>query len=135
MNARSRRKPAIRYRPYWSDSPIDDQLDERERAEEDVFFRRKDRQLLARMQIADDEQRRSYVRELAHMRCPECARPLVAVRCLGIDVPECPVHHGMWLTEEQRRVIAKRERYSWLSRYLYAMRSPANRPRRPLIPS
>jgi len=110
-------------RRYWRDTSIAERLQEKERAEEDVFFRRRDRELLRQISTATGQRQRAYVRELTRMRCPECGRPLVNVRHLGVSIDECPEQHGMWLTDDERHTLAERERHSWLSRYLYAPRS------------
>ena len=110
-------------RRYWRDTPIAQRIRDKEQAEEAVFFHRRDRELLQRMATATEEERRDYVRALTRMRCPECGRPLAAVSHLGVRVEECPAHHGMWLTEQERRTIARRERHSWISRYLYGLHS------------
>ncbi len=130
MNSRSRFRDMIER--YWDDTPVADRLREKERAEEVVFFRRHDRELIDKMRTADDEERRAYVRELTHMRCPECAHPLQTVEHSGVRVEECPLHHGMWLTDAERRTIAERERHSWISRYLYRS-DRRTEERRPLI--
>jgi len=124
---------------YWRDTRVAEGLRGKEQVDEDVFFRGRDRELLRRISATTDEKRRDYVRELAHMRCPECGRLLAMVPYLGVRVAECPERHGMWLTEEERHILARRERHSWLSRYLYRPGpsndrfppSPEERPRAP----
>jgi uncharacterized protein with PIN domain len=99
-----------------------DKLRLRERAEEDLFFSRRDRQLLDRLhELAEDEQRRR-IAEVARMRCPECGARLGRVQHYGVAIEECPQGHGMWMNETEMRTVANRERYSWLGRYFYRPR-------------
>jgi Zn-finger nucleic acid-binding protein len=114
----------LRPERYWRATPVAARLRQKAQADQDVFFRRRDRELLRKLRAANDEKRRDYVRELAHMRCPECGRPLAIVPHLGVRVAECPAHHGMWLTEQERHALANRERHSWLGRYLHQSMSP-----------
>ncbi len=86
----------------------------------DVFFARGDRILIDKARQANDEERQASVRELAHMRCPDCGAPLSDVAHHGVAVEQCPAGHGMWLTEAEMRMIANRERHSWLGRLLYS---------------
>src|SRR5512138_1382287 len=91
----------------------------KERADEDQFFAARDRQLLARLHEAGEEERRRLVRDLAHMRCPECAARLARATHHGVTIEECPRGHGMWITEAEMRTLARRERRSWIGRYFY----------------
>ena len=96
-----------------------DKLRLKERAEEDIYFARRDRELLRRLHEGNEEERRRRVRELAQMRCPECGARLARVRRHGVTIEQCPVGHGMWTTEAKMRTLARRESSSWISRYLY----------------
>jgi uncharacterized protein with PIN domain len=91
----------------------------KERAEEDVFFARRDRELLRHLREGSEEEQRRRVRELSHMRCPECGARLVQIGHHGVTVEECPVRHGMWMTDAQMRTLARRESNSWIGRYFY----------------
>jgi hypothetical protein len=99
--------------------PFVRKLELKERAEEDVFFAKRDRELLARWHEEDEEEQRRRVRELARMRCPECGARLVVAVHRGVTIEECPLRHGMWLTESEMRTLARRERNSWIARYFY----------------
>ncbi len=102
--------------------PFTKKLKERERADEDIFFAKRDRELIEKVRDADDEARRRYLRELAHMRCPECAARLVRGEHYGVTIEECAAGHGMWLTEAELHALAERERNSWIGRYFYRLK-------------
>ena len=99
--------------------PFLEKLTLRERAEEDVYFAKRDRELLARLHEASDEEQQQRLRDVVRMRCPECGARLRRVTHHGVAVEECPVGHGMWMTAEEMRTLAERERQSWLGRYVH----------------
>jgi hypothetical protein len=104
---------------------LDEKLRKKERAEEAVFFGKRDRALVEDLRSAREETRRREIRELAHMRCPECGKPLERVALHGVTVEHCPDDHGLWMTESELHALAKRERNSWLGRYFYRPRLKA----------
>ena len=53
------------------------------------------------------------------MRCPDCGETLVRATHSGVTIAECAAGHGMWITPSQLRVLAERERNSWITRYFY----------------
>ena len=97
----------------------DEKLHEKERAEEDVYFARRDRELIAKLRDVKDEEQRQHIRELAYMRCPDCGARLKRVTHYGVTIEECPSGHGMWLTDSEMHTLAKRERNSWIGRYFF----------------
>jgi hypothetical protein len=89
----------------------------RERGEEGVFFGRRDRELIARMQARAQAAEEEAVRRRAHRRCPDCGDNLVDVERRGVRTAECPHGHGVWLPPSALREIPERERDSWFARY------------------
>jgi hypothetical protein len=94
----------------------------KERAEEDIYFGARDREILRDLHRQSEERQRALVRELSHMRCPECGARLKSVSHHAVIVEECPDGHGMWMTERERRDLARREKNSWIGRYLYRLK-------------
>jgi uncharacterized protein with PIN domain len=90
----------------------------RERGEEDVFFGRRDRELIDRIRERTRALEEDTVRTRARMRCPECGTRLEEVVRRGIRTAECPAAHGLWVTRDALRDLPVRERDSWLARYL-----------------
>ena len=103
----------------YEKDPVRQLIRLREEAEEDIFFAKRDRELIESLRDADDEARRGYVRELTRMRCPDCGARLTRVEHHGVMVEECPSGHGMWLTQSEQHTLAQRERDSWITRYFY----------------
>lgn len=94
-----------------------EKLRSREQAEEDVFFGRRDRELIERMRAREQAAEEEAARRRARMRCPECGERLVDVERRGILTEECPVGHGVWVKPQALYEIPERERASWLARY------------------
>ena len=105
------------------DDPLGEKLREKERAEEDIFFARRDRELIERLRKATQQERWRDIRELALMRCPDCGARLTKVTHYGVTIDECPTGHGMWLTQTEQHTLARRERDSWIARYFFRLRS------------
>ena len=94
-----------------------EKLRSREHAEEDVFFGRRDRELIERMRARRHAAEEDAARRRARMRCPECGERLVDVERRGIRTEECPAGHGVWVKPHAIYQIPERERDSWLWRY------------------
>jgi hypothetical protein len=97
--------------------PLVDKLHARERGEEDVFFARRDQELMARWRTAAERARRAD--EPARGRCPACGGALAATTRHDVPVDACPDGHGLWVTETALHDVAARQRDSWIRRYLY----------------
>jgi uncharacterized protein with PIN domain len=101
---------------------LDEKLRRKERAEEAVFFGKRDRALVEHLRSVKADTQRRKIRELTHMRCPDCGEPLERVALHGVTVEQCPERHGLWMTESELHALAKRERDSWIGRYFYRPR-------------
>ena len=99
--------------------PLLDKLTLRARAEEHAHLARLDRLRIAELRTAQDERLRREIHELVAMRCPECGLPLRHVTRYGVTIEQCPAEHGLWMTETARQDLGRRERHSWIGRYLY----------------
>ncbi len=91
----------------------------RERAEEDVYFQRRDRELIDRDRALRRQREESRVRQLAHHRCPDCGAPLQDVLRRGITIETCPNGHGMWVPPGALEEIPAREHDAWFDRYVH----------------
>lgn len=96
--------------------PFGDKLREKERAEEDRFFAKRDQGLLEKIRAQDDQTRESTLRELASGRCPKCGHRLERREIETIAVEQCRSCHGLWLDEGELQTLAHRETESLLAR-------------------
>ena len=97
--------------------PFVEMLRSREHGEEEVFFGRRDRNLIESMRARRQAEDEDAARERARRRCPECGTRLVDVDRHGIRTGECPAGHGVWIAPQALYEIPRRERDSWLVRY------------------
>src|ERR1041385_4067267 len=88
---------------------LGEKLREAERGRENEFFAERDRQLLAKLKAKAGTQEAEAVRELTHMRCPQCGERLIARSHLDVKMEECPKHHGMWLDDGALHKLIARE--------------------------
>jgi hypothetical protein len=95
-----------------------DKLRDKERAEEDLFFNKRDEALLEKMRL----QKASGAAVTGGMRCPKDGTALVTVDHHGVSVEECPTCSGLWLNKGELETIAKREKDSWIGRLVYGPR-------------
>lgn len=90
-------------------------LQERERAEEDGFFARQNREAIERLRAGQ------HAAPAVEARCPRCGTALARVDHLGVLIDCCPNRHGMWVDEHQIQVLAEREKNAWLAKVIDAM--------------
>jgi hypothetical protein len=98
---------------------LGEKLHQKEKAEEDRYFKERDKAALERMRREGAGKEEHASRQLAHMRCPNCGEHLSAVEHYGVTIEECPAGHGMWLNQGELETLASRERDSWLGRFFY----------------
>lgn len=97
--------------------PFGDKLREKERAEEDLYFAKRDRELLQKMRGQDDAGREATAREIARGRCPKCGSPLASRVVDDIAIQECASCRGIWLNQDELATLSQRESESWLGRF------------------
>ena len=107
------------------EDPLVRKLMLKERAEEDIYFAARDRQLLAELHAAQEEEQLRHVRERTRMCCPECGARLERHPHDGVAVDACPAGHGLWMKEAALQAVARRERHRErdpIARYLYPLK-------------
>jgi hypothetical protein len=97
--------------------PFGDKLRERERAEEDVYFAKRDRALVEKLRQQGEAGREVALQESARGRCPRCGERLTHRVVEDVEVDECASQHGMWLDRGELEVLSRREGESWLGRF------------------
>lgn len=97
---------------------LGDKLREAERAREDEYFERRDRELLEKLRGKKGEEIEETLKSVALMRCPKCGVALDSRRMHGINVDHCPKCNGIWLDRGELELIAGTESEGWISRWL-----------------
>lgn len=89
-------------------------LEERGKALENEYFRRKERELVEKMK----EKLESEEAKALELQCPKCEGRLYETEYEGIAIDVCNKCSGVWLDAgELAQVIEKNEGSGWLSRF------------------
>jgi hypothetical protein len=99
-----------------------DKLRDKEKADEDLYFAERDRELIAKRKARIAEEKGANQSESAHMRCPKCGERLSSDTLRGIHVQACATCHGVWLDRPELEQLVLREEGGWLTRYLERIR-------------
>ncbi len=89
-----------------------------EKAREDEFFAKRDKELLGKLQQEKSDEDESAIRESVRMRCPRCGEQLEEKTSSGVTLDECPSCHGLWFDKGELEELGKREQHGWLARFL-----------------
>jgi hypothetical protein len=102
MNARSK---FDKYTELWRDV---------ERAREDIYFARKDRELIAQLREQDQQELAEASLDLCSMPCPKCGRKLEEAAYQGLRIDRCPGCGGVWLDPGELEALAPEAHTGWL---------------------
>jgi DNA-directed RNA polymerase subunit RPC12/RpoP len=100
---------------------LGEKLHDKEQADEDRYFRERDRQLLEKMkppQVATEERE---ARQATGMHCPRCGSRLEKEKLLGLGITAdaCPECNGLWLERAVlKQAVAHDRQTGWLARCL-----------------
>lgn len=93
---------------------MSDMLEERGKALENEYFRRKERELIEKMKAKLETEE---VKDL-HVDCPKCDGHLFETEYEGIAIDVCDKCSGVWLDAgELAQVVDNNEDSGWLSRF------------------
>jgi hypothetical protein len=96
-----------------------DKLRDKEKADEDTYFARRDRELIAKRKAQEGATEKV---QSAPIKCPRCGEALKAETLRGAHVEVCSGCHGMWLERSEMEQLVRRGEAGWLSRYLDRIR-------------
>jgi uncharacterized protein len=94
-----------------------DKWDERKKAQEDEYFVKKERELLAKLKAKQEAESKAFAKNAAHMTCPKCGEPLKARSFQKIEIDQCTGCNGIWLDAGEMEQVAGKESDSWLGRF------------------
>lgn len=97
--------------------PFGDKLKEKERAEENLYFAKRDRELLEKLRGKDEAGGAAALREAVRGRCPRCGETLLHKTIESVEIDECPSCSGVWLDKGELEALSHREQESWLGRF------------------
>ena len=91
-----------------------------ERAQEDMYFRQLDEELIAALRQKDAAEIERTVRQYLRMRCPKCGTILQEVPYRSVKVDECPGCGGIWLDKGELETLIGSKAEGWLQRFFEA---------------
>src|SRR5688572_33356673 len=94
-----------------------DKWDERKKAQEDEYFVKKERELLAKLKSKQEAEDKAAGKNVAHMTCPKCGQPLKARSFQKIKIDQFTGSNGIWLDPGEIEQITGQENDSWLGRF------------------
>jgi uncharacterized protein len=94
-----------------------DKWDERKKAQEDEYFVKKERELLAKLKAKQESESKAAAKNAPHMTCPKCGEPLKARSFQKIEIDQCTGCNGIWLDAGEIEQVAGKENDSWLGRF------------------
>lgn len=91
--------------------------DERKKAQEDEYFVKKERELLAKLKAKQETETKESMQKVYHMRCPKCGEPLKERSFQKIQIDQCTGCNGIWLDAGELEAVAEKEDKSWLGKF------------------
>jgi uncharacterized protein len=91
--------------------------DERKKAQEDEYFVKKERELLAKLKAKQESEAKAGAEKTASMRCPKCGEPLKSRNFQKIEIDQCTGCNGIWLDAGEMEQVAGKENDSWLGKF------------------
>ncbi len=87
-----------------------DVWEDRKKALENEFFRKKDSEAVKKMQQAS-------VKEICAGRCPKCGKNLEPTVFHDVPLDQCPGCGGVWLGPNDFKTLSQKDHRSWFDRW------------------
>ena len=91
--------------------------DERKKAQEDEYFVKKERELLAKLKTKQEEEAKVSGQKVCYMKCPKCGEPLKERSFQKILIDQCTGCHGIWLDPGELEGVATKDTEGWLGKF------------------
>ncbi len=84
--------------------------DERKKALEEEYFRKKEREAL-------DKLKQETIKQSCLGHCPKCGETIEAITFHGVPMDRCPGCGGVWLGPNDFKVLAAKDHRNWFERW------------------
>ena len=91
--------------------------DERKKAQEEEYFVKKERELLAKMKAKQEAEAKEAAKKASYMKCPKCGESLKERSFQKILIDQCTGCNGVWLDAGELEEVAEKEGDSWLGKF------------------
>jgi ribosomal protein L37AE/L43A len=95
---------------------LGDKLHDAEKAREDEYFARRDRELLNKLKREKEQQFKDELHAAKEMTCPRCGKTLHERIEHGVSIDECPGCGGVWLDKGELDALVKADEQGWFGR-------------------
>jgi hypothetical protein len=102
---------------------LGEKLRDAEKAREDEYFARRDRELLSKLKREQEQQFKDELQAAKTMTCPRCGQALQERVEHGVTVDECPGCGGLWLDKGELEALASSEEQGWFGRFFRGRRA------------
>lgn len=96
---------------------------ERERALENEYFYRQEKEKIDRLR---QDHREQLIKELCQNRCPKCGQAIQAVTFRGVPLDQCPDCGGIWLGPNDLATLAQKDHRTWFDKWFRAQKEAGN---------
>ena len=91
--------------------------DERKKAQEDEYFVKKERELIAKLKAKQDAEAKESAQKASYMKCPKCGAPLKERSFQKIAIDQCTGCNGIWLDAGELEQVAEKDNSGWLAKF------------------
>ena len=91
-------------------------MEERGRALEEDYFRRKEREAIEKLREQMTAEEQAKAAAAATLECPKCDGQLEGVINEGVEIDVCNTCGGVWLDAGELEQLSKRDTGGWLNR-------------------
>ena len=91
-------------------------MDERGKALEEEYFRRKEREAIEKLRAKMSAEEQEKAKAASALRCPKCDSTLEGVVADGVEIDVCNTCGGVWLDAGELEQLSKKDSGGWLSR-------------------
>jgi uncharacterized protein len=91
--------------------------DERKKAQENEYFVKKERELIAKLKVKQEAEAKEAAKKASFMTCPKCGESLKERSFQKILIDQCTGCNGIWLDAGELEQVADKESGTWLGKF------------------
>jgi uncharacterized protein len=91
--------------------------DERKKAQENEYFVKKERELIAKLKVKQEAEAKEAAKKASFMKCPKCGESLKERSFQKILIDQCTGCNGIWLDAGELEQVADKESGTWLGKF------------------
>ena len=88
---------------------MSDIFDDRKKALEEEYFRRKERETIEKLRAKMTAEEQARIAEASALQCPKCEGTLQGVMFEGVEIDTCDKCGGVWLDANELAALKKRD--------------------------